>query len=194
MSKIFNIPEINQIISLEVINIKSFALINRCSYFNVKPILKYLKKYYEYLEKMSDCKENLILLRDMYIEKFRKRCLKYAQDGDLTCHCFLTAKMFIVKKQNQNEGREFFKCKKQRCEYFEWADDYLDSCFETNLFIDYSLEYDYFSMYIQNVKITIAEHTNYFYDKTEKQINKISKYNFNNLVNSLKIKLSNFYN
>src|SRR6185295_16809673 len=155
MSKIFNIPEINQIISLEVINIKSFALINRCSYFNVKPILKYLKKYYEYLEKMSECKENRILLRDMYIENFREKCLQYAQDGDLSCYCFLTPKMFIVKKQNRNEGREFFMCKKQRCEYFEWADDYIDNCFETDLFIASQL--DDFSMSIQSLKITITE-------------------------------------
>ncbi|KAI0984842.1 hypothetical protein GJ496_001558 [Pomphorhynchus laevis] len=37
------------------------------------------------------------------------------------CNCGEAAKSFITRKQGANIGREFFKCAKNCCQYFEWA-------------------------------------------------------------------------
>ncbi|CAG8853665.1 8607_t:CDS:1, partial [Gigaspora margarita] len=66
VQKVFGIPEINLLIFKEKNNIKSFFLINQCSYSNAKPYFKYYKKYYEYKYKYEKYKYNEVYIFDIF--------------------------------------------------------------------------------------------------------------------------------
>ena len=47
-------------------------------------------------------------------------------NSEVNCECGTPARLFTVKKDSPNKGRQFYKCvklKEQRCEFFQWADE-----------------------------------------------------------------------
>ncbi|KAF0392023.1 hypothetical protein F8M41_010662 [Gigaspora margarita] len=96
--KVFSVPEINLSILKEIINIKSFFLINRCSYSNAKPYFKYYKKYYKYKYKYEEYKYNETYIFDLF-EANNDNDDEY---HNIECFCGKKAKLQRVKKENIN--------------------------------------------------------------------------------------------
>jgi len=78
-------------------------------------------------------KMTVLQLQSLIRNHDSKECQKAAKSGDKhkpgssipACLCGLPAIAFVVAKDNQNYGRLFWTCRKekdQRCEYFAWHD------------------------------------------------------------------------
>ncbi|KAF0440127.1 hypothetical protein F8M41_004068 [Gigaspora margarita] len=170
--KVFNLPELNSMILKETINIKSFFLINKCSYLNSKPFFKYYKKYYEYKCKYEDYKYS----ETHIFEIFEADNNDVDEFYNIKCFCNKKAKLRRVKKQNINLGKLFLNCERIKCKFFRWWNVILQEDFLNNRIYDDS---------ISAVKDMNDVSKSYFKEKMMKQIKKFSFFEMFNLANHL---------
>ena len=124
-NKVFNIAKTNLIIFKSVINVKNFALINRCSYKNSQYILKLCSKIKRYQENIELIKIEQKWLFNIFL---KYSGYKWVENKSVKCLCENLAVIRKVKKKNGNEGKLFYSCLENECDYFKW--------FKENLFIN----------------------------------------------------------
>ncbi|KAF0488276.1 hypothetical protein F8M41_022363 [Gigaspora margarita] len=194
--KIFNCAELNLMIMKEfdkISDVYKFSLINRRLFENSEPILKICKKIVKYGKIFDDHQIQLLSLYSMFDDICSDRTELFRR---VYCNCQILAKLSIIKKQNENEGRYFYECDNQRCSFFKWLDDEYKEIFDDFNLIDSSIYDDIYldyahTCYIRDLKKLICLNINFYISKLDKYFIKIFNLKMISLFNNLKSKTKN---